>query len=113
MSTMTRFVLRALPTLVGFIIGAFVGLVIVSLLGVYGTLATVVSIAAGLGLAYLGFRIGWGIIERRERGAYMDPGYPPREHDQTYRQPSDQQGYGYQRQGYPGERYGDYPPYQG
>lgn len=111
MSPMTRFIIRALPTLVGFIVGAFVALVLVSLIGVYGILSTVLTIAAGLGVAYLGFRLGWNIAERRERGAYMDPGYPPQEYDQTYRQPSDQQGYGYQRQGYPGERYGDYPPY--
>lgn len=111
MSPMTRFIIRALPALVGFIIGAFVALVIVSEIDVYGMVSTVLTIAAGLGVGYLGFRIGTGIADRRERGAYMDPGYPPQEYDQMYRQPSDQQGYGYQSQGYPGERYGDYPPY--
>lgn len=101
MSPMTRFIIRALPTLVGFIVGGFVGLVIVSLLGVYGLLATVVSVAAGLGLAYAGFRVGGWIAERRDEEAYAEAGYP-----QEY----DQRGYG--PQGYE-QGYGQYPPYQG
>lgn len=113
MSTMTRFIIRAVPALAGFMVGTIVMAVIVSELGLYGVLATTITIAAGLGVGYLGFRIGRGIAARREEGAYMDGGYPPQEHDQMYQQPHDQQGYGYQSQGHPQQSYGQYPPYQG
>lgn len=82
MSPMTRFIIRALPTLVGFIIGAFVALVIVSEIDVYGMLSTVLTIAAGLALGFVGFRIGNGFVERRDREAYGDPGYPDQPYDQ-------------------------------
>ena len=105
MSTMTRFIIRAVPALAGFMVGTIVMAVIVSELGLYGVLATTITIAAGLAVGYLGFRVGRGIAARREEGAYMDGGYPPQEHDQ--------QGYGYQSQGHPQQTYGQYPPYQG
>jgi len=110
---MTRFIIRAIPTLAGFMVGTIVVAFIVGALGLYGALATTITIAAGLGVGYLGFRVGRAIADRREQGAYMDGGYPPQQHDQRYQQPHDQQGYGYQSQGYPQESYGQYPPYQG
>lgn len=113
MSTMTRFIIRAVPTLAGFIVGTIVVGITVGMLGLYGALAATITIAAGLAVGYAGFRVGRGIAERREQGAYMDPGYPPQQHDQMYQQPPDQQGYGYQSQGHPGQGYGQYPPYQG
>jgi len=109
---MTRFIIRAVPTLAGFMVGTLVFGIITGLLGLYGALSAVITIAAGLGVGYLGFRIGRGIVERRDRGAYMDPGYPPQPHDPMYQQPADQQGYGYQSQGRP-DPYGQYPPYRG
>lgn len=105
MSTTTRFIIRAVPALAGFMVGTIVVGIIVGVIGLYGAVSATITIAAGLAVGYLGFRIGRGIAGRRERGAYMDAGYPPQSHDQ---QPPYQQGYGYQDQAQP---YGRRPPH--
>lgn len=105
MSGMTRFVIRAVCALGGFIVGTFVVGVVVGLLGLYGTLAAALTVVAGLAAAYGGYRVGLVVVDRREGGAYADPGYPPRPSEQPYERPYqsyDQQGYDRQR-GYAGE----------
>lgn len=110
MSGMTRFIIRAVCALGGFMVGTLVVGIIVGELGMYGTLAAVLTVVAGLAAAYGGYRIGLVVVDRRERGAYADPGYPPRPHERPY-QAYDQQGYEHQGRGHPGERYeqGPYP----
>lgn len=106
MSGMTRFIIRAVCALGGFMVGTLVVGVIVGMLGMYGTFAAILTVVAGLAAAYGGYRVGLVVVDRRERGAHADAGYPPGQY-----QPYDQQGYEQQNRGYPGERYapGTYP----
>ena len=101
MSGMTRFIIRAVCALGGFMVGTLVVGVVVGMLGMYGTLAAVLTVVAGLAAAYGGYRVGLVVVDRRERGADADPGYPPRPYDGQYGA-HDQQGY--ERGPYPRHR---------
>lgn len=77
MSGMTRFIIRAVCALGGFMIGTLVVGIIVGMLGMYGTFAAVLTVVAGLVVAYGGYRVGLVVVDRRERGSYADPGEQP------------------------------------
>jgi hypothetical protein len=104
MSSMTRFIIRAVCSLGGFMVGTVVVGVLVGVIGLYGTLAASITVIAGLVVGYGGFRVGRVVVARREGGAYADPGYPPQAYDQ---QPYAQQ----HNQPYPGQGYGQGQPY--
>ncbi|HEY3687464.1 MAG TPA: hypothetical protein VGL93_30785 [Streptosporangiaceae bacterium] len=84
---MTRFIIRAVCSLGGFMVGTVVVGVLVGVIGLYGTLAASLTVIAGLAAGYAGFRMSRGIVARRQAGAYTDPGYPPQQPYQGQGQP--------------------------